>query len=187
MKACYKLIVWRWSRIPKVPKIASLQCLYSISKKNFKLKLIFYMQSFQKVYFNTLSIKVAYKVDIIIINGHDQVFSNYSNKFAIPLQYLKEEIRNRDHFWHADKRQSFYKLVLSFLMEVGRLVQNTQNIKLVIFLQYIRKCVATSLRSIVMQNIQIFCRGPVMFVVTCFPQIDVISVIEIQLKYLQFT
>ena len=77
IKACHKLIVWRWSRIPKVPKIASLQCLYSISKKKLKLKLIFCMQSFQ-VYFNTLSIKVSYKVDIIIINGHDQVFSNYS-------------------------------------------------------------------------------------------------------------
>ena len=118
MKAYYKLIVWRWSRIPKVPKIASLQCLYSISKKNLKLKLIFCMQSFQKVYFNILSIKVAYKVDIIIINGHDQVFPNYSYKFAISLQYLKKEIRNGDHFWHAVKRQSFYKLVLSLLMEV---------------------------------------------------------------------
>ena len=179
MKACYKLIVWEWSKIPKVPKIASLQCLYSISKKKLKLKLIFCMQSFQ-VYFNTLSIKVSYKVDIIIINGHDQVFSNYSNKFAISLQYLKKEIRNGDHFWHADKRQSFYKLVLSFLMEVARHVQNTQNRKLVIFLQYIRKNVATALCSIVMQNIQIFYRGPVMFVVTCFSQIDVISIIEIQ-------
>ena len=179
IKACYKLIVWGWSKIPKVPKIASLQCLYSISKKKLKLKLIFCMQSFQ-VYFNTLSIKVSYKVDIIIINGHDQVFSNYSNKFAISLQYLKKEIRNGDHFWHADKRQSFYKLVLSFLMEVARHVQNTQNRKLVIFLQYIRKNVATALCSIVMQNIQIFYRGPVMFVVTCFSQIDVISIIEIQ-------
>ena len=98
MKACYILIVCGWSRIPKVPKLAFLQCLYSISKKNLKLKLIFSMQSFQKVYFNTLSIKIAYKVDIIIINGHDQVFSNYSNKFAISLQYLKKEIRNGDHF-----------------------------------------------------------------------------------------
>ena len=103
MKACYKLTVWRWSRISRVPKIASLQCLYSISKKNLKLKLIFGMQSFQKIYFNTLSIKVAYKVDIIIVNGHDQVFSNYSNKFAISLKYLKKEIGNGDHFWHADK------------------------------------------------------------------------------------
>ena len=101
MKACYKLIVWEWSKIPKVPKIASLQCLYSISKKNLKLKLIFSMQSFQKVYFNSfsLTIKVAYKVEVIIVNGHDQVFSNYSNyKFAISLQQLKKEIRNGDHF-----------------------------------------------------------------------------------------
>ena len=35
-------------------------------------------QSFLKVYFNFLGIKVSYKVDIIIINGHDQAFSNYS-------------------------------------------------------------------------------------------------------------
>ena len=35
-------------------------------------------QSFLKFYFNTLGIKVSNKVDIIIINGHDQAFSNYS-------------------------------------------------------------------------------------------------------------
>ena len=35
-------------------------------------------QSFLKVYFNTLGIKVSYKVDIIIITGHDKAFSNYS-------------------------------------------------------------------------------------------------------------
>ena len=103
-----------------------------------------------------------------------------SNKFAISFQYLKKEVRKGDHFRHAYKRQSFYKLILSFLMEVARHVQNTQNRKLVIFLQYIRKNVATALCSIVMQNIQIFCWGPVMFVVTCFSQIDVRSIIEIQ-------
>ena len=47
-------------------------------KKEVKAKVDFIMQSFLKVYFNTLSIKVFYKVDIIVINGHDQVFSNYS-------------------------------------------------------------------------------------------------------------
>ena len=35
-------------------------------------------QSFLKAYFNTLRIKVSYKVDIIIINRHDEAFSNYS-------------------------------------------------------------------------------------------------------------
>ena len=51
---------------------------------------------------------------------------------------------------------------------------------MVIFLQYFRKYVATALYSIVMQKIHIFHRGPVMFVVTCFSQIDVISIIEIK-------
>ena len=36
-------------------------------------------QSLLKVYFDTLGIKVSYKVNIIIINGHNQAFSNYSN------------------------------------------------------------------------------------------------------------
>ena len=62
-----------------------------------------------------------------------------SNKFAISLQYLKKEVRNGGHFWHADKHQSFYKLVLSFLMEVAKHVQNAPNRNLVIFLQYIKK------------------------------------------------
>ena len=37
-------------------------------------------QRFLKVCFNTLDIKVSYKFDIIIINWHDQAFSNYSIK-----------------------------------------------------------------------------------------------------------
>ena len=55
-------------------------------------------------------------------------------------------------------------------MEVAaRHVQNTQNKKLVIFLQYVKKKVLQMLLcSIVMQNIQIFYRGPVFLVVTCF-------------------
>ena len=44
-----------------------------------------------------------------------------SNNFAISLQYLKKEVRDGDHFWHTDKRQIFYQLVLSFLMEVAKI------------------------------------------------------------------
>ena len=65
--------------------------------------------------------------------------STQSNKFAISLQYLKKEVRDGVHFWHADKHQSFYKLELSVLMEVTRHVQSTQNRKLVIFSQYLKK------------------------------------------------
>ena len=45
-----------------------------------------------------------------------------------------------------------------FLMKVARYVQSTQNRKLVIFLQRVLQLL---LCSIVMQNIQIFYRGPV--------------------------
>ena len=70
------------------------------------------------------------------------------------LKYLKKDVRHEVDFLHADKHQSFDKLALSFLMEVTRHVQSTQNRKLVIFLQYIKKKVSKLLlRSIVMQNI----------------------------------
>ena len=57
--------------------------------------------------------------------------STQSNKFAISLQNFKIEVRDGVHFLHANKHQSFYKLALSFLMEVAR--------KLVMFLQYSKK------------------------------------------------
>ena len=51
-------------------------------KKDFKDEVDFLHkdkhQSFLSVYFNTLGIKVSYKVVIVIIDGHDQAFSNYS-------------------------------------------------------------------------------------------------------------
>ena len=74
------------------------------------------------------------------------------------LQYLKKENRNGVHFLHADEHQSFFfKLALLFLMEVNRHIQSTQNRKLVIILQYIKKKVSQLLLcSIMMQNIQIF-------------------------------
>ena len=65
-------------------------------------------------------------------------------------------------FLHAGKHHSFFKLALLFLVEVARHAQSTQKRKLVIFLQYIKKNVLQRLLcSIVMQNIQIFCRGPI--------------------------
>ena len=71
-------------------------------------------------------------------------------------------------FSHVDKHHSFYKLALSFFMEVARFVQSNQK-KLVIFLQFIKKKKKLLLCSIVMQNIRIFDGVPVMFIVfQCF-------------------
>ena len=138
------------------------------------MKLIFFHtdkhQRFLQVDFNTLGIKVSYKVILSLLMGMIKYSQNTRrNKFAISLQYLKKEVRNRVHFLHADKHQSFYKFTLLFSAEVARHIQSIQNRKLVMFLQYLKKKVSQLLLcSIVMQNIQIFYGGPVMFSVTCY-------------------
>ena len=85
IKVSYKLILWfwwGWSSIRKVPKIASLQCIYNTSKKKVEMKFIFLHsdkhQSFLQFDFNTLSIKVSYKMNTIIIDGDNQALSKYS-------------------------------------------------------------------------------------------------------------
>ena len=59
-------------------------------------------------------VQVLYKVFtlslLMVMIKHSQI--TQSNKFAIFLQYLKKEVRNGGHSQHADKRQSFYKLVI---------------------------------------------------------------------------
>ena len=110
--------------------------------------------------FNTLGIKVSCKVILSLLMGmikHSQ--NSQSNKqFAITFQYLKKEVRNGVRFLHADKHQHFCKFGLLFSVEVARHIQSTENRKLIMFLQYLKKNVLQLLLcSIVMQNIQIFC------------------------------
>ena len=109
--------------------------------------------------FNTLGIKVSCKVILSLLMGmikHSQ--NSQSNKqFAISFQYLKKEVMNGVVFLHADKPQHFCKFRLLFSVKVARHIQSTQNRKLVMFLQYLKKNVLQLLLcSIVMQNIQIF-------------------------------
>ena len=61
------MISWGWSSIPKVPKIASLYCRYSISKKKLEIDLLhadkhcsFHVVSYKLI--STLCIKVSCKV-----------------------------------------------------------------------------------------------------------------------------
>ena len=131
-------------------------------------------QSFLQVDFNTLGIKVSYKVILSLPMGMIKPSqSTESNKFVISLQDLKKEVTNGVHFLHVDKHQSFCKLTLMFLMEVARHIRSTQNSKLVKCLQYIKKIMLELLLcSIVMQNIQIFYGVPVMFVYLIRIQFD---------------
>ena len=58
------------------------------------------------------------------------VQSTQNNKFTISLQYLKEIIKDEVDFLSADKRQRFFKVILSLF---------TQNNKFVISLEYLQK------------------------------------------------
>ena len=144
MKIFYKSILWfwlGWSGIPKVPKIASLHYLYNISnKKLILMKLIFCMQIDIKVDYNTLGIKISCKVILsLLMDMIKHSLSSQSNTFEISLQNLRKEVRDKVHFLHADKHETFCKMAFSFLMEVARHVKSTQNRKVVIFLQYNQK------------------------------------------------
>ena len=148
--------------MPKLPKLTSLLFLCNIfRKKEVSDEVDLYAvkhESFLQVNFNFFCINVSDKVILSLLMGiikHSQ--STQSSNFAIFLQCLKKEVRGVEY-------QSFYKLALSFLMKVATHVQSNQNRKLVIFLQYLKKKVSQLLLcSIVMQNIQLFCRGLVMF------------------------
>ena len=149
---------------------------------------LFFCQQINKKFFYKLIVSIW-----VCVARHVQ--STQNNKFAMSLQYLMENIKGffklilsfqvtlitsllflrnilrkksvmKLIFLHADEHQSFQMLTLLFLMEVTRHVQSTQNMMLVMFLQYLKEKLSQLLLSyIVMQNIQIFYGGPVMFVV----------------------
>ena len=54
-----------------------------------------------EVDFNTLGVKVSYKAILLLLMG--MIKDSQSNKFAISLQYLKEEVRKGVHFLHGNK------------------------------------------------------------------------------------
>ena len=68
------------------------------------------------------------------------------------LQYLKEEVRDKLEFLHADKHQSLlqvdfstlvikvsYKVILTLLMSMIKHSQSTKSNQFIIFLQYLKK------------------------------------------------
>ena len=78
--------------------------------------------------------------------------SSRSCKFAVSLQYFKNEVRDEVHFLLTDKHQSFlqvdfntlgtkvfYKVILSLLIGMIQYSQSTQSNKFAISLQYLKK------------------------------------------------
>ena len=78
------MLLMGFSSIPKVLKIAILQCLYNISKM--KLDEIEFLhadkyRSFLQVDFNTLGIKVSYKVMLSLLMKTLKVLSSWHYRF----------------------------------------------------------------------------------------------------------
>ena len=119
-------------------------------------------QSFLQIDCNTLGIKISRKVILsLLMDMIKYSQSTQSNNFANLYNISKKKLRMEFIFC---TQISFYKLALLFLMEEARHVQSTQNRKLVILLQYIKKKILQLLLcSIVMQNVQKFHGGPVIF------------------------
>ena len=63
------------------------------------------------------------------------------NKFAVSLQYLKENVKDEVDFQLKDKCQRILQ-IQSFQVFVARYAQITQNNKFFIFLQYLKKKVS---------------------------------------------
>ena len=84
-------------------------------------------QSSLQVDFNTLSIKVSYKVILSLLLGMIKHFQyTQSNKFPISLQYPQKELRNGVYFLPADKHQGVYKLGLFFFDGSGQICLQCQ-------------------------------------------------------------
>ena len=68
------------------------------------------------------------QIDTMILMGMVKYFqSSQNSKFAMPLQYLKKEVRDEGYFLHEDKHQSdsntldtkiSYNVIISLLMSM---------------------------------------------------------------------
>ena len=117
--------------MPKLPKIINLPFLCNILRKKWMIKLIFCMQ---------IIIKTCNKLILWFWWGWSSILKVHKKaSLQCFCNIPKKEIKDEVDFLHADKHHSFCKLALSFLKETARHVQSTQNRKLVIFLQYIKK------------------------------------------------
>ena len=86
------------------------------------------------------------------------VQSTKNRKLVIFLQYLKKKDIDEVYFLQADKHESFLQVDTIILVCLAE-----QNFACAV------KFLVSQLfyRSLLMQNIQLFYKGPVMFVVTC--------------------
>ena len=124
----YCCLWWTWPRMPKVPKMISLQYLRNISNRWLGINMICCMK---------MSIKVFCKLTIsflLVVSRHAQ--STQNSKFVISLEYIKKGGKDETDFAHQDK-YIFCRLILLILVGMARHVQITQNNKFAKSLWYL--------------------------------------------------
>ena len=110
--------------MPKVTKTISLQYLCNISRKMWRMNLIFCLQINIKGFFI-----------LLFLARHAQITQN--NKFAISLQYLKKEFI--DFFCIQISIKVCYKLIVSFWWGMVKHSWSSQNSKFAMSLQYLKE------------------------------------------------
>ena len=130
-----KIIWWVWSSIPKVPKKASLQCLFNIPKI-VRGEVDFFdadkHQSFLTVDFNTVGIKFFY----IVIDMIMKTWREWWWEWSGILKVLKVTSLERLYNISEKKLQmefSIFDVSYRFLMKEARHVSSTQKMKFVKF------------------------------------------------------
>ena len=88
LKSENNIFWWVWSSIPKVLKIASLQCLYNISKNKFIIEFIIVHYS---AHYRVHQDQNFYKLDYQFLMEARHVHSTQKRKF---LQYINEKYWN---------------------------------------------------------------------------------------------
>ena len=105
--------------------------LCNISRKTREMKLILCL---------LINVKVFYKMIVsfwVWVNRHVQ--STQDNKFAIPLQYVKEDVRDKVDFLHVDKRQKFLQINSFILGACSQACPNYSKTSLLFLCNILRK------------------------------------------------
>ena len=91
-------------------------CLCNISRKTCAVKFRFCLQTNTKVFYKLI-------VSLWVCRAsHAQNTQN--NKFAISLQYLKENMKDKVEFLPADKHRKFLQIIFIILGVYGQAYQN---------------------------------------------------------------
>ena len=104
MKVCYKLILWfwwGWSSFPKVPKIASWQCLYNISKKELRDEVDF-LHGDKHQSFNKLALFFLMGVAKLVQNTQNTnsvIFLKYTKKKEWQILFCSIVMQNIQIFY----------------------------------------------------------------------------------------